>query len=138
MTSLCATAMYLAASSATSSGARWDSCVPIQYTNEWVFTKRRTAENLASQLFAANSAERISALMTIIRELTVIWVGVVYSTINYLLVGGLELAVGVDVVGELFGLPVDGLVMVVLSGLAVGVDDIGELPYTRGFSGQRG
>ena len=76
--------------------------------------------------------------MTIIRELTVIWVGVVYSTINYLLVGGLELAVGVDVVGELFGLPVDGLVMVVLSGLAVGVDDIGELPYTPGFSGHRG
>jgi hypothetical protein len=38
-----------------------------------------------------------------------------------------RLAVGVDVVGELFGLPVDGLAMVVPSGLAVGVDDIGEL-----------
>ena len=37
------------------------------------------------------------------------------------------LAVGVDVVGELFGLPVDGLAVVVPSGLAVGVDDIGEL-----------
>ena len=37
------------------------------------------------------------------------------------------LVVGVDVVGELFGLPVDGLAVVVPSGLAVGVDDIGEL-----------
>jgi len=35
------------------------------------------------------------------------------------------LAVGVDVVGELFGLPVDGLAVVVLSGLALGVDCIG-------------
>ena len=36
------------------------------------------------------------------------------------------LAVGVDVVGELFGLAVDGLAVVLVpSGLAVGVDDIG-------------
>ena len=37
------------------------------------------------------------------------------------------LAVGVDVVGEQFGLPVDRLAVVVPSGFAVGVDGIGEL-----------
>ena len=39
----------------------------------------------------------------------------------------LGLAVGVDVVGELFGLAVDGLAEVVPSGLAVGGDNVGEL-----------
>ena len=34
---------------------------------------------------------------------------------------------GVDDIGELFGLAVNGLAVVVPSGLAVGVDDRGEL-----------
>ena len=43
------------------------------------------------------------------------------------------LAVGVDVVGELFVLAVlDGLAVVVPSGLAVGVDDVGELGACSG------
>ena len=42
------------------------------------------------------------------------------------------LAVGVDVVGELFGLAVDGLAVVLPSGLAVGVDDVGELGACSG------